>query len=283
MDFVYTGKCEEFYLFSGFYTFEVWGAQGGNCSYEESGRGGYAKGEIYIENSRQTLYVCVGGKGKYTGNEGVEGGFNGGGKSKAGLHLDKHCAGSGGGATDIRTSLSASDRIIVAGGGGGFASYGNDKSFGGYGGGLEGGTNNTEEQEYGRGATQTEVGKGGIYTSDSWDECRGTDGTKDGKGGDGDVTVAAGAGGGGGGYYGGGGGADIGSGGGGSGYISNLFYKQLLLAGNTSFLSPSGNIEIGHGGDGYARITPIKFNSGSHNLKHFLFPFIINLIIIKIK
>ena len=56
LDFNYIGKCQEISLFHGLYTFEVWGAQGGTCDVEESGRGGYAKGTIKLTYTKN---VCM--------------------------------------------------------------------------------------------------------------------------------------------------------------------------------------------------------------------------------
>ena len=279
------GKCHEIVLSKGFYIFEVWGAQGGNCDFEESGRGGYSKASIKFESS-QKLFVCVGGMGESSSTEVKEGGFNGGGKSKPAPNSKyKSCGGSGGGATDIRTSDLPSSRIIVAGGGGGYASYHNNDlkihvtSYGGFGGGFEGGTNGTTPN-YGGGASITSPGKGGVFSSSS--KCNADSGNEDGIGGNACSTSSATAGGGGGGYYGGGGGADTGSGGGGSGFISQMMRKIQLLGGNETFLSPSDLIEIGHGGNGYARITLIVMKSCSNlNLRHILAPLIFTCIIYK--
>ena len=261
LEFPYKGYCENFTISPGSYLFELWGAQGGNCNYSESGRGGYTKAKIVLHHSQQFI-VCVGGEGSYSSSEFVEGGFNGGGRNGKSPY-NESCGGSGGGATDIRI---LDDRILVAGGGGGASEYyfkGDFRGYrlGGYGGGNEGGKSSKDpDYQNGNGGNQTNGGKGGHYNSHLYNpSCSGTDGMK-GTGGDGNATAYAGAGGGGGGYYGGGGGADIGSGGGGSGYISEE-YSGKLIPGNTEFLSPLGKNEKGHAGNGYARITVLIYHS----------------------
>jgi hypothetical protein len=126
----------DYYLWSapttGTYTFQVWGAQGGNAGYNgtvyrEGGKGGYASGN-YALTSGQTLYLYVGGQGAGTTSSAngdlQSGGFNGGGNGYNGDTSIKRGAG-GGGATDIRISGNAlTDRVIVAGGGAGAATGG---------------------------------------------------------------------------------------------------------------------------------------------------------------
>jgi hypothetical protein len=135
----------------------------------------------------QILHVNVGGC-----NAPNKKGFNGGGGTGCGH------TGSGGGASDVRTSLSLSSRLIVAGGGGGTGSC-YEPSSGGHGGGLIGQDaphacdySNTE----GRGGTQSTGGAYGCYYPGQFGGC-GTSGVF-GVGGDGHC-----GGGGGGGYYGG--------------------------------------------------------------------------------
>ena len=246
INFQYIGRCQERYLQSGTYLFEVWGAQGGTCGVTESGRGGYAKGTGHFRTQKR-IVVCVGGKGNYSDTSITAGGFNGGGQGVAGQSIYNSCGGSGGGATDIRLGDDYTDRIIVAGGGGGYSSYTIESIYsnGGFGGGYEGGTAGTI-QEYGRGATREGPGNGGKYQNSNL-HCNANPGTIDGKGGDACSVASAGAGGGGGGYYGGGGG--------GSGFIDSSLQHHTLLAADTLFLSPTGILEKGHPGDGYARIT----------------------------
>ena len=146
----YTGNYQTFKApYTGKYTFELWGAQGGrstcdgsytNCEARVGGTGGYTKGTITLEKDT-LLYIYVGGYG----TDGVvrgdaQGGYNGGGNATHD-HSDDETAGAGGGATDIRLvpgkwdySKSLASRIMVAGGGGG-AAY---SQPGGYAGGLVG-------------------------------------------------------------------------------------------------------------------------------------------------
>ena len=279
-NFYYTGASQTYTVpVDGRYKLEVWGAQGGLSRYNsyiwQGGKGGYSYGTINI-NQGLTLYVYVGGQGAQveSSTTAAVGGFNGGGEGgKCTSYL--YIGGSGGGASDIRiNSDSLYARVIVAAGGGG-AGYGQGKNeiSGGTGGGLEGGIGtyfSSYSARRGSGGSQTEGGSRGI----SGTSAAGYSGTF-GIGGNG-ASGQAGGGGGGGGWYGGGGGADgaqcSGSAGGGSGYVytsssaSNYPSGCLLnssyylsdaqtIAGNTSFISPSGESEIGHPGNGYARIT----------------------------
>ena len=123
-NYAYTGTVSNFTVpETGNYKIEVWGASGGDnysnkylTANSHGGRGGYSSGTITLQKD-DTLYVVVGGRGKY-GSGYVVGGFNGGGSGGAGS------SGSGGGATDVRLKSGVTDteslksRIIVAGGGG---------------------------------------------------------------------------------------------------------------------------------------------------------------------
>ncbi|MCD1259553.1 hypothetical protein B5M42_012000 [Paenibacillus athensensis] len=192
----YTGTVQTFKAaFSGTFTIEVWGAEGGTgcqkgCS-GGGGRGGYAKGNITL-NAGDVLNIYVGGQG---GSSGAAG-WNGGGSANS-------SNGGGGGASDVRKGGNAlSDRIIVAGGGGG----GGSGTWGGAGGGSSGGDGGgTSEVDGGTGGTQLtgySLGSGGSVSGD--------------------------ASAGGGGYYGGQGAQSHGcsnpnaSGGGGSGYVGGV-------------------------------------------------------------
>jgi hypothetical protein len=270
-DFEYTGSVQPYVVPNGVtqVLLEVWGAQGGTApGYTEGGRGGYSVGELTVAPGT-TLNVYVGGEGTYGSN--AAGGFNGGG---LGYSSNSRTMTSGGGATDIRVnSTSLYSRVIVAGGGGGGYETGIDGngSTGGYGGGLTGGIG-THSASYpnrvGQGGTQT---SGGAYgTDNSWG------GTfYNGAFGVGGYSSAAGySNGGGGGWYGGGSSTPDAGAGGGSGYVytsataSNYPSGCLLnsdyylsdaqtIAGNTSFPAPDGDTEVGHTGNGYARITTI--------------------------
>ena len=193
-----------------------------------------------------------------TGNVKVEGGFNGGGFAS---HESTGEPGNGGGgATDVRIAQdSLYARIIVAGGGGG---SGEDNETGGYGGGETGG-----------------AGSGNTSLTQASQTSGGTNSFGFGLGGN---TYNGGAGGGG--WYGGASrysvssystGSDSEGGGGGSGYVytsstaknypsgcllNSSYYltDAQTIAGNTSFISPSGSSETGHSGNGYCRITVIE-------------------------
>ena len=149
-NYSYTGKVQEFNVpKSGTYKIEVWGASGGDAynnkylhANSRAGRGGYSVGTVNLKENT-TLYVVVGGRGKY-GSGYIAGGFNGGGTGGS------SGSGSGGGATDVRLKSgvlemeSLNSRIIVAGGGGGSDNssscyencYLGDDGSGGAGGGI---------------------------------------------------------------------------------------------------------------------------------------------------
>lgn len=255
LNFDYTGAVQSITLPKGTYKLECWGAQGGNGCTDNSytgGKGGYSIGTISL-NTKITLYIYVGGRGVSSEASGSgeirAGGFNGGGSGRD-WSSTNHGGSGGAGATDIRINQdSFYARVIVAGGGGGASDDGNGGSGGGVSGistGASAGTA-TSGSGFGQAAASS-------YTSG---EC----------------------GGGGGGWYGGyGGGSENIPGGGGSGYVyisstaSNYPSGCLLnssyylsdaktIAGNNSFISPTGSFETGHSGNGYCRITVIECNS----------------------
>ena len=252
LNFDYTGAVQSVTLPKGTYKLECWGAQGGNGCTDNSytgGKGGYSIGTISL-NTKITLYIYVGGRGvssEASGSGAIRaGGFNGGGSGRD-WSSTNHGGSGGAGATDIRINQdSFYARVIVAGGGGGASDDGNGGSGGGVSGistGARAGTA-TSGSGFGQAAASS-------YTSG---EC----------------------GGGGGGWYGGyGGGSENIPGGGGSGYVyisstaSNYPSGCLLnssyylsdaktIAGNNSFVSPTGSSETGHSGNGYCRITVIE-------------------------
>ena len=231
----------------GTYTFELWGAQGGNTNNNVTsthggglkpgdsvkprqaygGMGAYAKGTLKLTETT-TVYIHVGGMGTsdldnptttYRG-----GGYNGGG----GVVNDGN-GGGGGGATDVRVvSNNLNNRVLVAGGGGGAGWNGSNP--GGYAGGTGNGENgyNTWSGSWwttscvGGGATQTRGGYNvSPSTSHSVGSTTGVSSTVAQPGGWGYGGQGAGAhwagGGGGAGWYGGGGGL-VNTGGGGSSY-----------------------------------------------------------------
>ena len=251
---------------SGKYVIQLWGAEGGGrVGGYTGGKGAYVKGEIELNKGTQ-LYFFVGEYPEYQSGSCYTSNPN---SSFNGLNIGS-CAG-GGGATDVRLvktenwydSSSLASRIIVAGAGGG-AAYGTGS--GGAGGELNGvaGTGTGSNQNYYAGAggsqLQNVFGKGSSATTIS-----------------------------GSGYYGGFAGYG-GNAGGGSSYISGFlgciaitsqtdltpicndtsaasdvtcsyhysmykFTNMEMIAGNKDMPSPSGQIENGHQGDGYARIS----------------------------
>lgn len=267
LNFNYTGAVQSITLPKGIYTLECWGAQGGNRSQDSasatvtgSGLGGYSIGTLTL-TQLTTCYIYVGGQGgmsSSTDNVKVEGGFNGGGFAS---HESTGEPGNGGGgATDVRIAQdSLYARIIVAGGGGG---SGEDNETGGYGGGETGG-----------------AGSGNTSLTQASQTSGGTNSFGFGLGGN---TYNGGAGGGG--WYGGASrysvssyftGSDSEGGGGGSGYVytsstaknypsgcllNSSYYltDAQTIAGNNSFVSPTGSSETGHSGNGYCRITVIE-------------------------
>lgn len=267
LNFDYTGTVQTVTLPKGTYKLECWGAQGGNRSQDSasatvtgSGLGGYSIGTLTL-TQLTTCYIYVGGQGgmsSSTGNVKVEGGFNGGGFAS---HESTGEPGNGGGgATDVRIAQdSLYARIIVAGGGGG---SGEDNETGGYGGGETGG-----------------AGSGNTSLTQASQTSGGTNSFGFGLGSN---TYNGGAGGGG--WYGGASrysvssystGSDSEGGGGGSGYVytsstaknypsgcllNSSYYltDAQTIAGNNSFVSPTGSSETGHSGNGYCRITVIE-------------------------
>lgn len=248
-NFNYTGTVQNFVApITGNYKLEVWGAQGGNAtvgSTSSGGKGGYSTGIISL-NSGETIYIYVGGQGQESVNTNlISGGWNGGGGN--------YSAGggaTGGGATDIRRYGQAlTNRIIVAGGGSG-AAWGNIN--GSAGGGLTG-VNGVSWSGYALGLGGSQA-SGGSYSGNptgGGQKQSITSGSL-GVGGRGSGSSSGGSGGGGG-YYGGGGGM-ISGGGGGSSYIAGLS-SASTIAGNTSIPAPGGGNEVGHPGNGYARIS----------------------------
>lgn len=270
-NFSYTGTQQTYTIPTGYtsFTFQVWGAQGGNSTRCEGGKGGYSIGTLSAISGISGIYVYVGGQGNCGPDNGgiAAGGWNGGGSSWRGTDP----AAGGGGGSDIRVNGNTLyHRIIVAGGGGGGGENGN-LEHAGYGGGLEGGrgTGGYHNED---GGSQTAAGLGGAFGCGANTPCDG--------------------GGGGGGWYGGGtnrgtqtiptsnNNDDAGGGSGGSGYVytsstasnypsgcqlnSSLYLTSAqTIAGNTSFPAVGGGNETGHEGNGYARITTKYYPTGT--------------------
>lgn len=259
----YSGTYKFITLPKGTYKLECWGAQGGNGTASPSnnsqlfgGKGGYSYG-VFSSTSDTVLYLYSGGQGSTaTGStsSGPNGGYNGGGAgSKNGSNnSNTQTSGGGGGATHIATtsgllntlSSSTASILLIAGGGGGaggwYGSFSTQSSNGGYGGGNSGGS----------------AANGGGYSVSGGTQ---SSGYSFGQGASASTHVDQG--GGGGGYYGGycstgTSDSNICGGGGGSGYINtSKLTSASTIAGNTSFTSPTGEVETGHSGNGYIRIT----------------------------
>ncbi|MDR1196703.1 MAG: IPT/TIG domain-containing protein, partial [Candidatus Nomurabacteria bacterium] len=214
------------------------GSTGYGCNFQNTGKGGYSVGTIYLYDD-DTVSVYVGGGGSF-GNGGGSvgaGGWNGGGSAKGyNGSTDVEERGAGGGASDVRINGDTlNERVIVAGGGGGGGrslhtpnSSCNWVNAGSGGGGLtdtSGAT--TQTSGYSPGVGISYVGQSFSY----------------------------GFSGGGGGWWGGRTYA------GGSGYIGGVAsYGDILaetIAANLPFPNTTGGSETGHAGNGYARITPI--------------------------
>jgi hypothetical protein len=249
--FDYTGTVQTYTApITGIYKLEVWGAQGGTDSSDSitAGKGGYAQGMATL-NKNQVLYIYIGGQGGPAASTGTAG-YNGGGLGGLYFYGTNLHSGGGGGATHVASisgilsTLSSNKNAIyiVAGGGGGFChgSSDNDKHYGGYGGGTDGG-NSVEPYNTGlisNGATQTT----GYQFGKGQDGHVGTNFSASGEGGGGC----------GGGWYGGTANQTIGTtncntgGSGGSGYIGGV---------------SSGSMSNGvRAGNGYARITFVSAN-----------------------
>ena len=251
--FKYKGSTESFTVpVDGTYTLECWGAG--------KSQGGKSKGD-YQAQKNTILYICVGGKGSEGDRAKIGiGGYNGGGNGGTAVVNDKGeplKRGDGGsGAThiclkdgvlkDLKTAYENNKLLMVAGGQGG-AQY-HPTCPGLFGGGTEGGRPTNTAGTTFDAATQSNGFAFGLGQT-------GRNGTiKTQNGGEGN-------GGGGGGLYGGISPQAQGSktnspGGGGSGYVNKkLLVNSETIAGNQSFLSPSGVSETGHAGNGAALIT----------------------------
>ena len=236
----------------GTYTLECWGAG--------VSQGGKSQGD-YQAQKNQVLFICVGGKGTEgtiadIGIGGYNGGGNGGKASVDNIGRPVKCGDGGSGAThicledgvlrELETAYKQNRLLMVAGGQGGAQHP--RKSPGLFGGGTVGGRPTNSAGKTFDAATQSkgfDFGLGQIGRN-------GTPNTPAG---------AEGNGGGGGGLYGGYSPKDQGSktncpGGGGSGYVNTkLLVNCETIAGNQSFLSPSGVSETGHAGHGAALIS----------------------------
>lgn len=252
--FSYKASTESFTVpVDGTYNLECWGAG--------VSQGGKSQGD-YQAQKKQVLFICVGGKGTEgtiydIGIGGYNGGGNGGKASVDNMGRPVKYGDGGSGATHIclvdgvlsklKTAYEQNRLLMVAGGQGGAQHP--RKSPGLFGGGTEGGRPTNSAGKTFDAATQSkgfDFGLGQIGRN-------GTPKTPAG---------AEGNGGGGGGLYGGYSPQAPGSktncpGGGGSGYVNTklLNVNAKTIAGNQSFLSPSGVSETGHAGHGAALIS----------------------------
>lgn len=269
-DYGYTGGVQSVTLSSGTYKLECWGAEGGGDGVTyKGGKGGYSQGTLKVVD-QVTLYIAVGGAGKYVRGSSASTGetFNGGGKGVA-YSDSSSTSGSGGGCTSIQTSLKGDGQlsnyesvkdtdVLIVAGGGGAGNYCNGSNYGagGYGGGESGCA------AINLGAGDWRANKGAAATG----------GTQTGGGQFGKATEVSDAGnsycGAGGGWYGG-----IGSGfngaGGGSGHIGAMLTEGSTIAGNTEFLSPDGSKETGHSGNGCVRITVLSLSKVRKKILNF--------------
>ena len=238
------------------YMLEVWGSaarnSAGSWAGATPGKGGYSNGKL-TPNIQTTLYVYVGDSLMY----------NGGGAGGTGSVENLAC---GGGATHIATasgilsslSSSPSSVLIVAGGGGGCEWDGQ----GGYGGGKSGGDGSITIL-----GESSALGAKGARENSGGTSCANYNGVvvdgSFGQGGSGYSMIGSvkdSGGGGGGGWYGGGGTSYAGAGGGGSGHVnSSVLTDAVTIAGNESFVAPSGKKETGHSESGYAIITQLSY------------------------
>ena len=250
--FSFKGSTESFTVpVDGTYTLECWGAG--------VSQGGKSQGDYQAPKDKM-LYICVGGKGTEGDRASIGiGGYNGGGNGGTAVVNDKGQPlkrGDGGsGAThiclkdgvlkELKDAYDQNLLLMVAGGQGG-AQY--PTGSGPFGGGTEGGKPTNKAGKTFDAATQIKGFAFGLGQTGR----NGTKGTQNG---------GEGNGGGGGGLYGGyspqaQGNKTNSPGGGGSGYVNkNLLVNSETIAGNQSFLSPSGVSETGHAGDGAALIT----------------------------
>ena len=222
-------------------------AVGGRGGITASAFGARVTGDLAVTPG-QVLFIEVGGNGSVATASETAGGFNGGG-------VGKYLAGTGGGASDVRTASasqggSLSSRLIVAGGGGG--GYGDGGVYGGQGGaaGSPGADGVGVQHGNGGGAgTAVSSGAGGSPAGVS-----GTPGVGGAGGGTG--TNAKGGGGGGGGYYGGGGGGagtgeyNGGGGGGGSSFTGTATNASVVTdtSGTPSIVLTYTGESTGQGG-----------------------------------
>lgn len=249
-NYSYTGNIKSVTLTSGYYKFETWGAQGGSGTGNNytGGKGAYSVS--YLKLVTPTTYkILVGGQG---GNGTSAGGGGGGTFIVQGTSTPISIAGGGGGA---QCSGNGHPGLATQVGGG------SNKGIG-YGG--TGGVSSSGGGLLGNGdRSGSSWGEGGIAFINGGTQQTGgmSAGTPYGGFGGGASTHGnCGGGPGGGGYTGGGGGLQDHSGMGGFGggsYYTGVYnnINSMAISGNSNMPSPNGGTEVGHSGNGYARIT----------------------------
>ena len=114
-EFNYTGNVQNYTLASGNYKLELWGAQGGS----NGGKGGYAAGEISLNDTSTTFYTYVGGKGaSYTGSDHVyaQGGWPNGGDGYT--CTSSYYSGGGGGRSQFSIGSADNEKAVLIAGAG---------------------------------------------------------------------------------------------------------------------------------------------------------------------
>ena len=284
-------------LSPGRYLIECWGASGSHDKIKDGGNGAYVRGYIRFLR-QTTVYPFAGESGKTYGDTTYNGGGSGlfkpDNKFWSELKWTAKC-GAGGGASDVRlidgewnNTESLKSRIIVAAGGGGYVNYnygkGDNEVSGSSGGALEASRGSYSQCV---GCPDHDAGQIDLAEGGSQDR-GGKTATSEGGLGYGGNSIHVIGGGGGGGYFGGAGGSNAyhrnGSGAGGSSFISGhsgchafldktsnetssltsihysgfYFTNTEMKGGDEIFLSPEGQYEKGHIGDGFIRITAIS-------------------------
>jgi hypothetical protein len=266
--FYYTGGEQTIVIPAGVSTVAVIAVGGKGASSHKIGGivpGGYGavvSGSISVTPG-STLYVWVGGNGRYATGYG----FNGGGWAYGEL------SGPGGGASDVRPSTSLSSRLVVAAGGGGAGEAGGGYLGGGMGGsaGQPGESGQSEPEEAknggeGGGAGAADYGGFGGAAGHGNPVDAGQNGVL-GIGGSNDsgcVSCYTGGGGGGGGLYGGGGGGS------GTRYEAKPIGGSGGGGGGSSLVPPGGTFAVDTTGVPMVQIavpTPVKEESEKEESK----------------
>ena len=241
---------------TGQYQLETWGAQGGSNN-TLGGKGAYAKSIVTL-NAGETVKILVGQLAGY----GISAGGGGGGTFiTSNSNIPLAVAGGGGGLEYGRAPGNWSHGQATQQGGVapgasvvsvGYGGSNNPNNSGSSGGGGFYGNGMTSNHNYGNGGISFLNGgarqNGGIYSGTPYG----------GFGGGASTHGNSGGGGGGGGFTGGSGGNhdSPGSGGGGGSYYTGT--GGQAIAGYQTMPRPDGGTQIGHPGDGYARITPLE-------------------------